>query len=210
MAMGYNIDEMVAMALARNCTYGDIQRCLEHGIPLPPLVREVKWPKNSPHHPDYKPPKQPKHKEAQRWTHKEPPILDNRPTQKCTRCGNSVPVGDYGTVNPKFGTQAKPSRLCALLCTDCLTDIMDWPPAQRYAADFYLYAQGNRVLDPKGKPWTSRDICKCSICETVGLKRDSITLTLRPPGDSVPNVRGYLCAKCWPKWLAKAQKSRQP
>ena len=205
---GYTIDDMVAMAEARGVFYGDIQRHLLYGSPLPPLKHSVKWPRGSAHKgeqiltengeerntkirtPDEIPEAPPKAQKERTFQHS---IL-------CTSCGDEFSQDEIEKIYLQRAKVHNP-RLTALVCKSCFARLLPVRPLTR--REKYANPAPEEVVSAKFR------VAKCARCGAVFAKEDGSRIYVRHP-NSTRALYCYICAACTQEWETDAKKASDP
>ncbi len=195
---GYSFDDMIAMTISRNCSYGVIQQCLEHGLKLPPLVRSTRWPKGSTHVGEEMLPGDVLVNDKQ-----EPAISKRKLSKKigsgvriwnCQRCGAMVPSNQSVRVYIHTARESWPQGLkFADICPKCASDVLTVTAPPKKAEREPLY-------DANGVKIPIRLVARCSQCGELHHKAEGAQIYVERPEGDHPTLHSYLCKECLPKW----------
>ena len=207
MRHGYSIDEMAAMGTARGVSYGVIQQCLEHRLPLPPLRRSVRWPEDSEHHGEDELPEDPVPHRVKpigvSITNLLPPPVSRLGSGvmmvECSRCGERVSSIDAVKINRKTGeVKTELGLRFTSICTRCAHDVLV-PKFKKPRLEDRIFMDG--------KPVSLQHTAVCSECGRSSLKSEGSRIYVQPPGEVHPRLRQHICDDCWPAWARELQKN---
>ena len=204
--LDYTMDDMVAMATARNCSYGDIQKHLEFGCPIPPLVRSTVWPKGSRHAGEDQLPsiwEEPK-PEPPKVTIVSPSAFCGRGNNKvyCSRCATQARIVEcYKVFLHKSGDASGFGSKYANLCPRCRHEFL--PASQPKMMEMEI------LFDEDGKRVPIRHIGRCGICGKIHRKKLGAQVFVSLTG-SAPRLVEYLCPDCVQSWKNECKKTSPP
>lgn len=202
----YTLADKAAMAASRNVSYGRIQVCLEHGLPLPPLVRSTRWPKGSAHiGEDVLPGDVPEAEEPKRHTPKPKRVKQRLGygvrIWDCDHCGGSMPsnqsVRVYTHTTDDSWTYG---RQFAKICPNCAQMILPYaaPPKKMEREPLYD-AAGNKI--------PMRWVGRCSQCGKLHNKADGTQIYVLRQDYTHPILYCYVCRECLPAWKSNCKNS---
>lgn len=204
---GYTIEDMCAIADARDCSYGVVQQHLEFGAPWPPLRHSVIWPEDSAHHgemilgPDGEinaPAPAPAKKKASA-NH----IQKRKKDGICTRCGASYPPAERTRVSMRHRwARHQFGSAIGDWCPSCAAALL--PPERPKLDEIYP------KFDDAGKKLDPRRTARCFRCGGFFTRADGGKIFSDTIETQHLMLAGYLCPDCLPGWQEEAKKSDAP